>query len=180
MRDSRHGRYQAILGQVIFRRVRRFVGRATDAKRLCHADQEGRIMKKLAIVTAVAALAIGFAAMAEAQGKGKGKGVGNARKVVSGQIFVRKGGGDSTAFRVTRSDRRNKERSGRILDNSVFATDVFHGLPPGLGKRHDNLPHGLAKRRIDSLLNLPQGLAKDHPIPPGLTNRTELPPGLSN
>ena len=112
-----------------------------------------------------------------AHGKGKGKGVGNARKVVSGQIFVRKGGGDSSAFRVTRSDRRNKHRSARILDNGVFATGVFHGLPPGMGKRHDNLPYGLAKRGVG---NLPKGLAKDRPIPPGLTNRTELPPGLSN
>ena len=132
-------------------------------------------MKKLAIVTAVAALAIGFAAMAEAQGKGKGKGVGNARTVVSGQIWVRKGGGDSTAFRVRRSDRRNEDRSVRILDNGVFATNGFHGLPPGLGKRHGNLPHGLAKRGVG---NLPPGLAKDHPIPPGLANR-QLPPGLS-
>ena len=132
------------------------------------------------IVLLTITLSLASMAPAEAKGKGKGRGVGNTQNVVSGEVFGRKGGGDSTAFRVTRSDRRNKERSGRILDNSVFATDVFHGLPPGLGKRHDNLPHGLAKRRIDSLLNLPQGLAKDHPIPPGLTNRTELPPGLSN
>ena len=149
----------------------------TDAKRLCHDDQGGQIMKKLAILTAVATLAIGFAATnSTAEARGKGKGVGNAQKVVSGEVSGRKGGGDSTAFRVTRSDRRNEDRSARILDNGVFATNGFHGLPPGLGKRHGNLPHGLAKRGVG---NLPPGLAKDHPIPPGLANRSQLPPGLS-
>ncbi len=91
---------------------------------------------------------------AHAQGRGGGRGRGNS------------GHAD-----------RGGDRSARILNNGVFATDAFHGLPPGLGKRHGNLPRGLAKRGD---VNLPPGLAKDHPIPPGLTNRTELPPGLSN
>ena len=69
------------------------------------------------VVLLAISLSLASMAPAEAQGKGKGKGVGNAQKVVSGQVIRRKGGGDSTAFRVTRSD--------RILDNGLFATDGF-------------------------------------------------------
>jgi hypothetical protein len=113
---------------------------------------------------------------AYAKGKGGSRGRGD-------KGHANRGGGQGGRYVVGRGRDQNGhadrggDRSARIRNNGVFATDAFHGLPPGLGKRRGNLPPGLAKRGVG---NLPPGLAKDHPIPPGLTNRTELPPGLSN
>ena len=145
----------------------------------------------LIVALAVAAV-LAQPVFADAKGKGQNKGAARLHGGASAHDIVRTPGGART-FRVIRRDRRDdartvrvigthrrdRNRELRIVDDRFDNIDRFLGLPPGLGKR-DHWPHGLAKRRIDSLLNLPQGLAKDHPIPPGLTNRTELPPGLSN
>ena len=133
----------------------------------------------LPIVALAVAAVLAQPASAGPRGKGQIKAVGKVHGAISAPGIVKSGRRDGTTIRVIQRNGGDDHRVVRILDNGLFATDGFHGLPPGLGKRHDNLPHGLKKRRTGILLNLPPGLAKDHPIPPGLTNRTELPPGLS-
>ena len=115
-------------------------------------------------------------ASAGSRGKGQIKAVGKAHGAVSAPGFGNGGRGDGTTIRVIRRNQGGDDRVVGVIDDFLTGTDGFHGLPPGLGKRHGDLPHGLKKRGVN---NLPHGLAKDHPIPPGLTNRTELPPGLS-
>ena len=112
----------------------------------------------LPIIVLAAAAVLAQPVSAAPRGKGQIKAAGKAHGAVPGHE-ARTGG----------------RRALRIIDNIIGDAGGFHGLPPGLGKRHGNLPHGLAKRGVG---NLPPGLAKHHPIPPGLTNRT-LPPGLS-
>ena len=134
----------------------------------------------LPIVALAVAAVLAQPAAAEPRGKGQIKAVGKVHGAISAPGIVKSGRRDGTTIRVIRRNKGDDHRVARILDNGLFVTDGFHGLPPGLGKRHGNLPHGnlphgLAKRGVG---NLPRGLAKDHPIPPGLTNRT-LPPGLS-
>ena len=128
------------------------------------------------IVALAIAAVLAQPASAGPRGKGQIKAVGKTHGVLSAPGIGNRGRRDGTTIRVIRRNEGDDHRVARILDNGLFATDGFHGLPPGLGKRHGNLPHGLAKRGVG---NLPPGLAKDHPIPPGLANRTELPPGLS-
>ncbi len=113
-------------------------------------------------------LALVTASPAEAKGKGQGKGIGKGHKEVSSGEFRKTRDRDSTTVRVVRRDRRNDERRirrdgerrGRVIDDDFDHSDVFSGLPPGLGKRYE-LPPGLAKR--DSL---PPGLAKWRSVPP--------------
>ena len=137
-------------------------------------------LRVLPIVALAIAAVLAQPASAGPRGKGQIKAVGKAHGALSAPGIGNSGRRDGTTIRVIRRNGGDDRRVVRILDNGLFATDGFHGLPPGLGKRHGNLPHGLAKRRIDDQPNLPWGLAKGHPIPPGLspTNRTELPPGL--
>ena len=130
----------------------------------------------LPIVALAVAAVLAQPASAGPRGKGQIKAVGKAHGAIWAPGIGNRGRRDGTTIRLIRRNGGDDRRVVRILDNGLFATDGFHGLPPGLGKRHGNLPHGLAKRGVG---NLPPGLAKDHPIPPGLANRTELPPGLS-
>ncbi len=132
-------------------------------------------LRVLPIVALAVAAVLAQPASAGPRGKGQIKAVGKAHGAISAPGIGNSGRRDGTTIRVIRRNGGDDRRVVRILDNGLFATDGFHGLPPGLGKRHGNLPHGLAKRGVG---NLPPGLAKDHPIPPGLANRTELPPGL--
>ena len=108
----------------------------------------------LPIIAFAAAAILAQPASAAPRGKGQIEAAGKANGVVSG----------------------HKNRALLIINDILGDAGGFHGLPPGLGKRHGNLPHGLAKRGVG---NLPPGLAKHHPIPPGLANRSQLPPGLS-
>ena len=135
-------------------------------------------LRVLPIVALAVAAVLAQPASAGSRGKGQIKAVGQAHGAVSAPGFGHGGRGDGTAIRVIRRNRGGDHHLVRIIDDILRGTDGFHGLPPGLAKRHGNLPHGLAKRRIDDQPNLPWGLAKGHPIPPGLTNRTELPHGL--
>ncbi len=130
----------------------------------------------LSIVALAVAAVLAQPASAEPRGKGQFKAVGKAHGALSAPGFGKSGRRDGTTLRVIRRNKGDDDRVVRIIDDILGGTDGFRGLPPGLAKRHGNLPHGLAKRGFG---NLPPGLAKDHPIPPGLTNRTELPPGLS-
>ena len=132
----------------------------------------------LPIVALAVAAVLAQPASAEPRGKGQIKAVGKVHGAISAPGIVKSGRRDGTTIRVIRSNKGDDRRVVHIIDDILGGAGGFHGLPPGLGKRHGNLPHGLKKRRIGILLNLPPGLAKDHPIPPGLTNRT-LPPGLS-
>ena len=129
----------------------------------------------LPIVALAIAAVLAQPASAGPRGKGQIKAAGKAHGAIWAPGIGQSGRRDGTTIRVIRRNQGDDHRVVRILDNGLFATDGFHGLPPGLGKRHGNLPHGLAKRGVG---NLPWGLAKGHPIPPGLANRTELPPGL--
>ena len=129
----------------------------------------------LPIVALAVAAVLAQPASAEPRGKGQIKAVGKAHGAISAPGIGQSGRRDGTTIRVIRRNGGDDRRVVRIIDHILGGTDGFHGLPPGLGKRHGDLPHGLAKRGDG---NLPPGLAKDHPIPPGLTNRTELPPGL--
>ena len=130
----------------------------------------------LPIVALAVAAVLAQPASAEPRGKGQIKAAGKAHGAIWAPGIGQSGRRDGTTLRVIRRNGGNDRRVVRIIDHILGGTDGFHGLPPGLGKRHGNLPHGLAKRGVG---NLPPGLAKDHPIPPGLANRTELPPGLS-
>ena len=134
-----------------------------------------RGIRVLSIVALAVAAVVAQPASAGPRSKGQIKAVGKVHGALSAPGFGNSGRRDGTTLRVIRRNKGDDHRVVRIIDD-IFSTDGFHGLPPGLAKRHGNLPHGLAKRGFG---NLPPGLAKDHPIPPGLTNRTELPPGLS-
>ncbi len=129
----------------------------------------------LPIIVLAAVAVLAQPASAGPRGKGQIKAVGKVHGAISALGSVNSGRRDGTTIRVIRSNKGDDRRVVHIIDDILGGAGGFHGLPPGLGKRHGNLPHGLAKRGVG---NLPRGLAKDHPIPPGLTNRT-LPPGLS-
>ena len=132
-------------------------------------------LRVLPIVALAVAAVLAQPASAGPRGKGQIKAVGKAHGALSAPGIGNSGRRDGTTIRVIRRNGGDDHRVVRIIDHILGDTDGFHGLPPGLGKRHDDLPHGL-KKRDDG--DLPPGLAKDHPIPPGLANRTELPPGL--
>ena len=136
-------------------------------------------IRVLPIVALAIAAVLAQPASAGPRGKGQIKAVGKAHGAIWAPGIGQSGRRDGTTIRVIRRNEGDDHRIVRILDNGLFATDGFHGRPPGLGKRHHNLPYGLKKRRIDNLPNLPWGLAKDHPIPPGLADGSQRPPGLS-
>ena len=126
-------------------------------------------------IVALAVLAVlAQPASAGSRGKGQIKAVGQAHGAVSAPRIGNRGRRDGTTIRVIRRNQGDDHRVVRIIDDILSGTDGFHGLPPGLAKRHGNLPHGLAKRG-----HLPPGLAKGHGVPPGLAHRSRLPPGLS-
>ncbi len=132
------------------------------------------------IVALAVAAVLAQPASAEPRGKGQIKAVGKVHGAVSAPGIGKSGRRDGTTVRVIRRNHGDDRRVVCLIDDTfgddVFgATNRFHGLPPGLGKRHGNLPHGLAKRGIG---NLPPGLAKGHGVPPGLAKRSRLPPGL--
>ncbi len=133
-------------------------------------------IRVLPIVALAVAVVLAQPVSAEPRDKGQIKAVGKAHGAISAPGIGKSGRRDGTTIRVIRRNKGDDHRVVRIIDDIFSDTDGFHGLPPGLGKRHGNLPHGLAKRGVG---NLPHGLAKDHPIPPGLANRTDLPHGLS-
>ena len=133
-------------------------------------------LRVLPIVALAVAAVLAQPASAGPRGKGQIKAVGKAHGAISVPGIGNSGRRDGTTVRVFRRNEGDDRRVARIIDDILNGTDGFHGLPPGLGKRHGNLPHGLAKRGVG---NLPHGLAKDHPIPPGLDNRSQLPHGLS-
>ncbi len=126
------------------------------------------------VALAVAAV-LAQPASAGSRGKGQIKAVGKAHGALSAPGFGNRGRGDGTTIRVIRRNQGGDDRVVRIIDGILSGTDGFHGLPPGLAKRHGTLPHGLAKRGVG---NLPPGLAKGHGVPPGLAHRSQLPPGL--
>ena len=132
-------------------------------------------IRVLPIVALAVAAVLAQPASAEPRGKGQIKAVGKAHGAIWAPGIGNSGRRDGTTIRVIRRNEGDDHRVVRVIDHIFSGTDGFHGLPPGLGKRHGDLPHGLKKRGVG---NLPPGLAKDHPIPPGLANRTELPPGL--
>ncbi len=131
-------------------------------------------IRMLPIVALAIAAVLAQPASAGSRGKGQIKAVGKVHGAVSAPGFGTGGRGDGTTVRVIRRNRGGDDRVVRIIDDILSGTDGFHGLPPGLAKRHGNLPHGLAKRG-----HLPPGLAKGHGVPPGLAHRLQLPPGLS-
>ncbi len=127
-------------------------------------------------IVALAVLAVlAQPASAGSRGKGQFKAVGKAHGALSATGFGNSGRRDGTAVRVIRRNKGDGDRVVRIIDDILGGTDGFHGLPPGLAKRHGDLPHGLAKRGVG---NLPPGLAKGHGVPPGLAHRSRLPHGL--
>ncbi len=127
-------------------------------------------------IVAIAVLAVvAQPASAGPRGMGQLTAVGKVHGALSAPGFGNSGRRDGTTLRVIRRNKGDDHRVVRIIDD-IFSTDGFHGLPPGLAKRHGDLPHGLAKRGFG---DLPPGLAKDHRVPPGLANRSPLPPGLS-
>ncbi len=132
-------------------------------------------IRVLPIVALAVAAVLAQPASAEPRGKGQFKAVGKAHGALSAPGFGNSGRRDGTTLRVIRRNKGDDHRVVRIIDD-IFSTDGFHGLPPGLAKRHGNLPHGLAKRGVG---NLAAGLAKGHAVPPGLAKRSQLPPGLS-
>ncbi len=132
-------------------------------------------IRVLPIVALAVAAVLAQPASAEPRGKGQFKAVGKAHGALSAPGFANSGRRDGTNLRVIRRNKGDDHRVVRIIDD-IFSTDGFHGLPPGLAKRHGNLPHGLAKRGFG---NLPPGLAKGHGVPPGLAHRSQRPPGLS-
>ncbi len=133
-------------------------------------------IRMLPIVALAIAAVLAQPASAGPRGKGQIKAVGKAHGAVSAPGFGNRGRGDGTTIRVIRRNRGDDHRVVGVIDDFLSGTDGFHGLPPGLAKRHGNLPHGLAKRGVG---NLPPGLAKGHGVPPGLAHRSQLPPGLS-
>ncbi len=135
-----------------------------------------RGIRMLPIVALAVLAVVAQPASAGSRGKVQIKAVGKAHGAVSAPGFGNRGRGDRTTIRVIRRNGGGDDRVVRIIDDILSGTDGFHGLPPGLAKRHGNLPHGLAKRGVG---NLPPGLAKGHGVPPGLAHRSQLPPGLS-
>ena len=133
-------------------------------------------LRVLPIVALAVVAVLAQPASAGPRGKGQIKAVGKAHGALSAPGIGQSGRRDGTTIRVIRRNEGGDHRIARVIDDIFSGTDGFHGLPPGLGKRHGNLPYGLAKRGVD---NLPPGLVKDHPIPPGLANRSQLPHGLS-
>jgi hypothetical protein len=131
-------------------------------------------IRVLPIVALAVAAVLAQPASAEPRGKGQIKAVGKAHGALSAPGIGNSGRRDGTTIRAFRRNQGDDHRVVRIIDDFFSGTDGFHGLPPGLAKRHGNLPHGLAKRG-----HLPPGLAKGHGVPPGLANRSQLPPGLS-
>ncbi len=131
-------------------------------------------IRVLPIVALAVAAVLAQPASAEPRGKGQIKSVGKAQGAISAPRIGNSGRRDGTTVRAFRRNKGDDHRIVVIIDDFFSDTDGFHGLPPGLGKRHGNLPHGLAKRG-----HLPPGLAKGHGVPPGLANRSQLPPGLS-
>ncbi len=135
-----------------------------------------RGIRMLPIVALAVLAVVAQPASAGSRGKGQIKAVGKAHGAVSAPGFGNGGRGGGTTIRVIRRNQGGDDRVVRIIDGILSGTDGFHGLPPGLAKRHGDLPHGLAKRGVG---NLPPGLAKGHGVPPGLAHRSQLPPGLS-
>ncbi len=135
-----------------------------------------RGIRMLPIVALAVLAVVAQPASAGSRGKGQIKAVGKAHGAVSAPGFGNGGRRDGTTIRVIRRNGGDDHRVVGIIDHFLGATDGFHGLPPGLAKRHGDLPHGLAKRGVG---NLPPGLAKGHGVPPGLAHRSQLPPGLS-
>ncbi len=133
-------------------------------------------IRVLSIVALAVAAVLAQPASAEPRGKGQFKAVGKAHGALSAPGIGNSGRRDGTTVRVIRRNKGDDDRVVRIIDDILGGTDGFHGLPPGLAKRHGNLPHGLEKRGFG---NLPHGLAKGHGVPPGLAHRSRLPPGLS-
>ncbi len=133
-------------------------------------------IRVLSIVALAVAAVLAQPASAEPRGKGQFKAVGKAHGALSATGFGNSGRKDGTTLRAFRRNKGDGDRVVRIIEDDFSDTDGFHGLPPGLAKRHGNLPHGLAKRGFG---NLPPGLAKGHGVPPGLAKRSQLPPGLS-
>ncbi len=133
-------------------------------------------IRVLPIVALAVAAVLAQPASAEPRGKGQIKAVGKVHGALSAPGIGNSGRRDGTTVRVIRRSKGDDHRVVRIIDDILGDTDGFHGLPPGLAKRHGNLPHGLAKRRFG---NLPPGLAKGHGVPPGLAHRSQRPPGLS-
>ncbi len=138
-------------------------------------------IRVLLIVALAAAAVLAQPASAAPRGKGQIKAAGKVHGAIAAPGIGNSGRRDGTRIRVIGRNQGDEDRIGRIVDDTfiddIFSgTNGFHGLPPGLAKRHGNLPHGLAKRGIG---NLPPGLAKDHGVPPGLAKRSRLPPGLS-
>ncbi len=133
-------------------------------------------IRMLPIVALAVLAVVAQPASAGSRGKGQIKAVGKAHGAVSAPGFGNGGRGDGTALGGIRGNQGGDDRVVRIINGIVSGTDGFHGLPPGLAKRHGDLPHGLAKRGVG---NLPPGLAKGHGVPPGLAHRSQLPPGLS-
>ncbi len=133
-------------------------------------------IRMLPIVALAVLAVVAQPASAGSRGKGQIKAVGKAHGAVSAPGFGAGGRGGGTALGGIRGNQGDDNRAARIIDDILGGTGGFHGLPPGLAKRHGNLPHGLAKRGVG---NLPPGLAKGHGVPPGLAHRSQLPPGLS-
>ena len=131
-------------------------------------------LRVLPIVALAVAAVLAQPASAGSRGKGQIKAVGKAHGALSAPGIGNSGRRDGTIIRVIRRNEGDDHRVVRVIDHIFSGTDGFHGLPPGLGKRHGDLPHGLAKRE-----HLPPGLAKGHGVPPGLANRSQLPHGLS-
>ncbi len=128
------------------------------------------------IVALAVAAVLAQPASAGSRGKGQFKAVGKAHGALSAPRIGNGGRGDGTTIRVIRRNRGDDHRVVGVIDDFLSGTDGFHGLPPGLAKRHGDLPHGLAKRGVG---NLPPGLAKGRGVPPGLRNRSQFPSGLS-
>ncbi len=131
-------------------------------------------IRVLSIVALAVAAVLVQPAWAEPRGKGQFKAVGKAHGDISAPRFGKSQRRDGTTVRAFRRNKRGDDRPVRIIDEFFNGTDGFHGLPPGLAKRHGDLPYGLAKRG-----HLPPGLAKGHGVPPGLTNRSQFRPGLN-
>ncbi len=133
-------------------------------------------IRVLSIVALAVAAVLAQPAAAEPRGKGQIKAVGKAQGANSATGIFNSGRKDGTTVRAFRRNNGDDDRIVRTIEDFLSDTDGFHGLPPGLAKRHGDLPHGLAKRGFG---NLPPGLAKGHGVPPGLAKRSQLPPGLS-
>ena len=133
-------------------------------------------IRVLSIVALAVAAVLAQPAWAEPRGKGQFKSVGKAHGDISAPRFGKSQRRDGMTVRAFRRNQGDDDRPVRIIDEFFNGTDGFDGLPPGLAKRHGDLPYGLAKRGVG---NLPPGLAKGRGVPPGLGNRSQFPSGLS-